>query len=97
MSRRQLGCLPLPEYNLPMARGWESKSVEEQQSQAASSEPRPGPQPTPDQLARQQQKQGLLLSRSRVIQQLETAQNTQHRLMLEAALLDLDAQLARLG
>jgi hypothetical protein len=80
-----------------MARGWESKSVEEQQSQAGSSEPKPGPRPTPDQLTRQRQRQGLLLSRARVLQQLETAQNTQHRQMLEVALVDLDAQLARLA
>jgi hypothetical protein len=32
-----------------------------------------------------------------MIQQLETAQNTQHREMLQAALAELDARLARLG
>jgi hypothetical protein len=32
-----------------------------------------------------------------VIQQLETAQNAQHRQMLESALADLDARIARLG
>lgn len=80
-----------------MARGWESKSVEEQQSQAASSNPRPGPRSTPQELAHQRQRQGLLLSRARVLQQIETAHNTLHRQMLEAALVDLDAQIARLG
>ncbi|MGA9899220.1 MAG: hypothetical protein WBQ09_14050 [Terriglobales bacterium] len=80
-----------------MARGWESKSVEEQQSQATSSEPKAGPRPTPEQLTRQRQRQGLLLSRARVTQQLKAAQHPQHRQMLEAALADLDAQLARLG
>jgi hypothetical protein len=79
-----------------MARGWESKSVEEQQSQAAS-EPKSGPRPTTDQLAHQRQRQGLLLSRARVIQQLGTAHNAQHRQMLEHALAALDAQIARLG
>jgi hypothetical protein len=86
----------LPEYNLCMARGWESKSIEEQQSQASSSQ-QLGPRPTLDQLARLHQQQGLLLSRARVIQQLETAQNAQHREMLKAALVELDARLARLG
>jgi hypothetical protein len=80
-----------------MARGWESKSVEEQQSQAAALEQKPGPRPTPGQLSRQRQRQGLLLSRARVLQQLETAQNSQHRDMLEGALADLDARLAQLG
>jgi hypothetical protein len=80
-----------------MARGWESKSVEDQQSQAASSSIKTGPRPTADQLARQRQRQGLLLSRARVIQQLETAQNTHHRQMLQDALADLDAKLAQLS
>jgi hypothetical protein len=80
-----------------MARGWESKSVEEQQSQAVSPDSKPGSRPTRAQLTRQRQRQGLLLSRARVIQQLGATQKTQHRQMLEAALLDLDAQLARLG
>lgn len=80
-----------------MARGWESKSVEDQQSQAAFPGPKPGPRPSPDQLARQRQHQGLLLSRARVVQQMEAAKNAQHRQMLAAALDDLDARLARLG
>jgi len=80
-----------------MARGWESKSVEEQQAQAVSSSSRKmGPPPTPDQVTRQRQRHGLLLSRTRVIQQLEAAQNPQHRQMLQAALADLDARLSRL-
>jgi len=79
-----------------MARGWESKSVEEQQSQAAS-EPKSGPRPTPEQLARERQRHGIRLSRARVMQQIEAAQNPSHRQMLESALVDLDAQLARLG
>jgi hypothetical protein len=80
-----------------MARGWESKSIEEQQSEAASSTPKPRLQLTPGQLARQRQRQGLSLSRSRVMQQLQATQSARHREMLEGALADLDAQLARLG
>lgn len=79
-----------------MARGWESKSVEEQQSQA-NSETKKGPRPTPGQLTQQRQRQGLLLSRARVVQQLDAAQNAHHRQMLEGALADLDAKIARLG
>ncbi|MGB7583321.1 MAG: hypothetical protein WBM11_00650 [Terriglobales bacterium] len=80
-----------------MARGWESKSVEEQQSQAAFAGKKPRAPSTPQELARQRERQGLRLSRARVMQQLETAQNTHHRQMLASALADLDAQLARLG
>jgi len=80
-----------------VARGWESKSVEEQQSNAASAPRKLGPRLTPDQLTRQRQRQGLLLSRTRVLQQLETTQNARHRQMLEGALAHLDAQIAQLG
>jgi len=38
-----------------------------------------------------------MLSRQRVLQQLQAAQNPRHRDMLRAALADLDAQLSRLG
>ena len=84
-------------YNLCMARGWESKAVEEQQAEARS---KPDPAKVrlePEQVAKQKQRQGLLLSRQHVLQQLQAAQNPFHRKMLEGALGDLEAQLARLG
>ena len=80
-----------------MARGWESKAVEQQQDEAASASTKPKLVLTPEQLVRQQDRQGLLLSRQRVLQQLEIAQNPRHREMLQSALADLDARLARLG
>jgi hypothetical protein len=86
----------LSRYNFCVARGWESKSVEEQQAQAVST-PGPAKLPlTPAQIASQRHKQGLLLSRQRVLQQLEAAQNPRHREILKTALADLDEQLARL-
>jgi hypothetical protein len=89
--RRKLG------YNLLMARGWESKAVEEQQAEANATSSATKVRLTPEQVVKRKQEQGLLLSRKRVLQQLEAAQNPFHRKMLEAALNDLDAQLARLG
>jgi hypothetical protein len=83
-------------YNFSVARGWESKSVEEQQAQAVSSSGPAPPPLTPAQIASQRQRTGLLLSRQRVLQQLEAAQNPRHRQVLQSALADLDAQLARL-
>jgi hypothetical protein len=80
-----------------VARGWESKSVEEQQSQAASTPLPAKPALTPAEIASQRQKQGLLLSRRHVIHQLETAQNPRHREILQNALADLDKQLAQVG
>lgn len=80
-----------------MARGWESKSVEQQQAEATSPTDKTRRRLTPEQLAIQRRKQGLLLSRQRVLQQLEAAENPNHRKMLENALSDLDFQIAQLG
>jgi hypothetical protein len=76
-----------------MARGWESKSVEQQQELASSDDRRKKVQLSPAQIAEQQRKNALELSRQRILQQLEVASNPRHRQMLEAALADLDAQI----
>ena len=84
-----------PKYNFYVARGWESKSVEEQQAQAVSI---PGPAKLPltgAQIAGQRRRQGLMLSRQYVLRQLEAVQNPRHREILQSALADLDAQLAQ--
>jgi hypothetical protein len=80
-----------------MARGWESKSVEEQQADAREAKKEFKVRLTPEQTAKQRHKQSLMLSRSRVLQQLETASSPVHRQMLETALEDLDKQIAQLG
>jgi hypothetical protein len=77
-----------------MARGWESKSVEQQQEQAGAQKTHHAAL-TPEQVAEENRRRGLLLSRHRVVQQLEAAANPRHRQMLEAALAELDAQLSR--
>jgi hypothetical protein len=86
----------LGSYNFCVARGWESKSVEEQQSQAVSGPGPAKPLLTPAQIASQRRSQGLLLSRQHVLQQLAAAQNPRHREILQSALAELDAQIARL-
>jgi hypothetical protein len=83
-------------YNWAMARGWESKSVEEQQA-AATVQTEAKQRLTPQQAAQKQQKEAVELSRRLVRQQLQSAQNPRHRQMLESALADLDSQIARLG
>jgi hypothetical protein len=83
-------------YNFWVARGWESKSVEEQQSEATFARDRAKPALSPAQIVSQRQRQGLLLSRQRVLQQLEAAQNPRHREILQRALSDLDTQLAQM-
>jgi hypothetical protein len=76
-----------------MARGWESKSVEQQQEQAKSEKNRKTEQLTPEQVADRRRVAMLELSRKRILHQLETASNPRHRQMLEAALADLNAQI----
>jgi hypothetical protein len=80
-------------YNLVVARGWESKSVEQQQEEATTSAEQRRTQLTPEPIADQKRRQGLELSRQHILQQLKVASNPQHRNMLEAALADLEAQL----
>jgi hypothetical protein len=78
-----------------MARGWESKSVEQQQEEASSNTAK-GPRLTPEQIVEQQHRRGLELSRKRIAQQLEAATNPRHRQMLEAALQELERQIGKL-
>jgi len=79
-----------------MARGWESKSVEDQQAEAAADRARPKIQLTAQQIERNRNIQSLELSHHRVQQQLLTASNPRHHEMLQNALSDLDKKLADL-
>jgi hypothetical protein len=80
-----------------VARGWESKSVEDQQAEA-SQKPAPArPKLTAEQATRARKRETLLLSRKRVVQQLESSRDERHRKLLQDALRDLDAKLAELG
>jgi len=79
-----------------MARGWESKSVEEQQSEA-NQESAPGAHMTPEEIEGRRKRDGLILSRKSVQAQLNSATNPAHRQMLERALADLDRQIEQLG
>ncbi len=79
-----------------MARGWESKSVEEQQAEAAQQKLPSRSNITPQEAHILKQMEGLRLSRQRVLQQLSSTQNLRHRHMLEHALADLDRQIEAL-
>jgi hypothetical protein len=76
-----------------MARGWESKAIEQQQEEAASAKANRKPPLSSEQVAEEQRRTSLELSRQRILQQLQVACNPRHRQMLERALTDLDAQL----
>ena len=77
-----------------MARGWESKSVEEQQAEAALRKQPAGKKLSPLEAVRIRQMEGLRLSRQRVLQQLQNANHPRLRQILEQALAELDHQIA---
>lgn len=81
-----------------MARGWESKSVEAQQDLAKQEQLRPDEAPpkkgeSTDELARRDRITALSLSRSRTLDQLETAANANYRQTLLRALNAIDSEL----
>jgi hypothetical protein len=80
-----------------MARGWESKSVESQmeaaESRRAASQKVP---PTEAQIRIDRERESLLLSRKRVLKDIETATHARYREQLEAALRHLDQRLKEL-
>jgi hypothetical protein len=81
-----------------MARGWESKSVEAQIDMADTRHSSAEPQAiNPKQLELVRKKETLLLSRKRVMRELDNAQNPRYKGILSKALADLDAQLARVA
>ncbi len=80
-----------------MAKGWESKSVEEQQSLASQT-----PLTDEDRLRLSRENvekaralQALNMSRTRVIQQLERSTNERYRQILQQELAFLEAEIAR--
>jgi hypothetical protein len=80
-----------------MARGWESKSVESQIESAESKRAAScREQCSAIEADRIQQRQSLLLSRTRVLHDLEHASNPRYRQILEAALKHLDQKLGEL-
>jgi hypothetical protein len=80
-----------------MARGWESKSVEALQADAADKGNSGRTRLSPAEAARAREKEGLRLSRQSVVRQLESATATLHRKLLQDALADLDRKLRELG
>jgi hypothetical protein len=80
-----------------MARGWESKSVEIQIEDAGSATESDTEKPQraqDDQL--KQKRQGMMLQRARVLQELESARNPRYTKMLEEMLNHLERELQTL-
>jgi hypothetical protein len=80
-----------------MARGWESKSIEEQieakreelARQDSSEAEKPGPRAARD----SSQKTSLLLARTRVLKDIETTKNERYRQHLQMTLIAIEKQL----
>ncbi len=80
-----------------MARGWESKSVEAQQDEAASKNISETPLLTRQAAARLREKENVRLSLQSIVQRLEGCHDVRHRALLERAAADLRAKLQKLG
>jgi len=79
-----------------MARGFESKSVEQQQAEMIDRRRPAGPHLTPEQQERERKRQGLVLSRTRIARELEASSNPKRSQMLLDAISELDRQLSSL-
>ena len=81
-----------------MARGWESKSIEAQIDMAESHRAtKQTIAPSPESLELLRKKETILLSRTRVVRELDNAQNPRYKVVLTKALEDLDKQLTSIA
>ena len=76
-----------------MARGWESKSVESQQTETLRRDPRR--KESHEEIERRQKRESLQLSRARISRELSEARTPVHRAALENALRFLDEELKK--
>jgi len=80
-----------------MARGWESKSVESQiESFENDYSAEVKERLTSEQVDLLRKKDSLKLARTRILRNLESAENPRYRELLNAALADLEAKLSKL-
>ena len=78
-----------------MARGWESKSVEAQQEEAARTR-RTVPALSPDDRQREAKRRTLELARARAVDDLNRANAAPHKRLLEQTIAALDEQIRAL-
>ncbi len=81
-----------------MARGWESKAVEQQLANAEDEKTSPPKARLSPQEAERQRRRDLLQSaRARTLHQIECATNPRYRKLLEQQMAALDAQIRKLA
>ncbi|MEO6724557.1 MAG: hypothetical protein ABIU20_09385 [Blastocatellia bacterium] len=78
-----------------MARGWESKSVEDQvEENLRARQEAATVTHSPEAIELKQKRQTLLLQRSQLLEQMKNARSEAHRQMIERSLQAIDAELA---
>jgi len=79
-----------------MARGWESKSVEEQMENARQQKQKKDASAvhSTKHVHHSRQHENLVLARARLVKDLETTDNPRYKQFLEASLADIDKQIA---
>ena len=81
-----------------MARGWESKSVEDQITERQAESNSPGKSTaTRKEVEQRAKRESIRLARSRTVTALESTQDQRYRTLLERTLEHLDSELAKLG
>ena len=81
-----------------MARGWESKAVEDQMTSAEAKAPAPPRRElTPEERDRETRRATLQLARASALQDLQRACDRRHRALLEQTVAHLDEALRKLG
>ena len=80
-----------------MAKGWESKSVENQVQDSESQSNNKRQPLTAAQIEAHRRREVLLLSRARVADDLQSSSDARYRDQLTRALVDLDAQISQLS
>ena len=92
IARQLTACAAWPET---MARGWESKSVEEQMENARQKKKDAAAAHTPKPVHHSRQHENLVLARARLVKDLETTDNPRYKQFLEASLVEIDKQIAK--
>ena len=82
-----------------MARGWESKAVADQieEGESARSNQSSTAAATPEELVKQEKLSSLMMSRSRLLEQLERARHAAHRNVLQNGLKAIEKEIEDLS
>ncbi|MFN7946683.1 MAG: hypothetical protein U0Z53_15130 [Blastocatellia bacterium] len=80
-----------------MARGWESKAVEDQMEEARRAQTGRPTALSPEEIALRQRRETLRLTRSQLNEQMSRARSDAHRQRLAESLAEIDRQLAELN